>query len=84
MQLGYSRKPARDAPADAQAGLVLVASVDDSQIQEVGELKQQIRQVVKRITPSSEPRASIESGKYSMQSVALPPASQTRGAGAAY
>ncbi|KAK0930898.1 SNAP receptor [Friedmanniomyces endolithicus] len=62
-------------------GLVLVASVDDSQIQEVGELKQQIRQVVKRITPSSEPRASIESGKYTMQSVlALPscPAEQHR------
>ncbi|TKA68757.1 hypothetical protein B0A55_07408 [Friedmanniomyces simplex] len=50
-------------------GLVLVASVDDSQIQEVGELKQQIRQVVKRITPSSEPRASIESGKYTMHYV---------------
>ncbi|KAK5737887.1 SNAP receptor [Elasticomyces elasticus] len=63
--------PANDAPADAQAGLVLVASVDDSQVQEVGELKQQIRQVVKRITPTSEPRASIESGKYTMQSVAL-------------
>ena len=73
MQLTSRTKPADDAPADSQAGLVLVASVDDSQIQEVGELKQQIRQVVKRITPSSEPRASIESGKYTMQSVlALP------------
>ena len=50
-------------------GLILVASVDDAQIQEVGELKQQIRQVVKHITPSSEPRASIESGKYTMQCV---------------
>ena len=51
------------------SGLILVASVDDTQIQEVGELKQQIRQVVKHITPSSEPRASIESGKYTMQCV---------------
>ncbi|KAK5104861.1 hypothetical protein LTR62_002766 [Meristemomyces frigidus] len=50
-------------------GLVLVASVDDSQIKEVGELKQQIRQVIKHITPSSEPRASIESGKYTMHYV---------------
>ncbi|EMC96521.1 hypothetical protein BAUCODRAFT_108240 [Baudoinia panamericana UAMH 10762] len=50
-------------------GLVLVASVDDQQIKELGELKQQIRQVVKRITPTSEPRASIESVKYTMHYV---------------
>ncbi|KAK5137043.1 hypothetical protein LTR08_001052 [Meristemomyces frigidus] len=50
-------------------GLILVASVDDTHIPEVGELKQQIRQVVKHITPSSEPRASIESGKYTMHYV---------------
>lgn len=48
-------------------GLILVASVDDQQVKELGELKQQIRQVVKRITPSSEPRASIESKQYTMQ-----------------
>ncbi|KAK4550522.1 hypothetical protein LTR36_000101 [Oleoguttula mirabilis] len=50
-------------------GLILVASVDDQQVQELGELKQRIRQVVKRITPSSEPRASIESNKYTMHYV---------------
>ncbi|KAI7251390.1 hypothetical protein KC352_g12618, partial [Hortaea werneckii] len=50
-------------------GLILVASVDDQQVQELGELKQQIRQVIKRITPSSEPRASIESNKYTMHYV---------------
>lgn len=61
---------APQAVADERLGLILVASVDDQQIQEVGELKQRIRQVIKRITPTSEPRASIESGKYTMQLVA--------------
>ncbi|WPH03479.1 Hypothetical protein R9X50_00635900 [Acrodontium crateriforme] len=50
-------------------GLILVASVDDQQAQELGELKSQIRQVVKRITPQSEPRASIENSKYTMHYV---------------
>jgi vesicle transport protein SEC22 len=62
-----SHKKVANTAANALAGLILVASVDDQQIAEVGELKQQIRQVVKRITPSSEPRASIESNKYTMQ-----------------
>ncbi|KXT14403.1 hypothetical protein AC579_8366 [Pseudocercospora musae] len=48
-------------------GLTLVASVDDQQVQELSELKQNIRQVIKRITPNSEPRASIESAKYTIQ-----------------
>ncbi|EME86414.1 uncharacterized protein MYCFIDRAFT_54059 [Pseudocercospora fijiensis CIRAD86] len=50
-------------------GLTLVASVDDQQVQELNELKQNIRQVVKRITPNSEPRASIESAKYTIHYV---------------
>ncbi|TKA22684.1 hypothetical protein B0A50_07777 [Salinomyces thailandicus] len=50
-------------------GLILVASVDDQQVRELGELKQQIRKVVKHITPSSEPRASIESNQYTMHYV---------------
>ncbi|KAK5163647.1 SNAP receptor [Saxophila tyrrhenica] len=50
-------------------GLVLVASVDDANVQDVQELKQQIRKVVQRITPSSEPRASIESGQHTMHYV---------------
>lgn len=54
-------------PAHSSAGLILVASVDDQQVRELGELKQQIRKVVKHITPSSEPRASIESNQYTMQ-----------------
>lgn len=44
-----------------------MASVDDSQIQEVTDLKQNIRQVIKKLSPSSEPRASIESTKYTIQ-----------------
>lgn len=48
-------------------GLTLVASVDDAQAQELGELKGNIRQVIKKLTPNSEPRASIESAKYSIQ-----------------
>lgn len=56
-------------PILTKAGLVLVASVDDNNSQEVGELKTQIRQVIKRINPNSEPRASIESNKYTMQYV---------------
>jgi hypothetical protein len=51
-------------------GLTLTASVDDAQAQELGELKGNIRQVIKKLTPNSEPRASIESAKYSIQSVA--------------
>ncbi|KAF7189068.1 hypothetical protein AC579_8366 [Pseudocercospora musae] len=50
-------------------GLTLVASVDDQQVQELSELKQNIRQVIKRITPNSEPRASIESAKYTIHYV---------------
>ncbi|KAK3684661.1 SNAP receptor [Vermiconidia calcicola] len=50
-------------------GLVLVASVDDQAGQEVQELKQQVRQVMKKLTPASEPRASIESNKYTMHYV---------------
>lgn len=59
--------PSEMDPLTPFTGLILVASVDDQQAQELGELKSQIRQVVKRITPSSEPRASIESSKYTMQ-----------------
>ncbi|KAK3705782.1 SNAP receptor [Vermiconidia calcicola] len=50
-------------------GLVLVASVDDQAGQEVQELKQQVRQVMKKLTPASEPRASIESNKFTMHYV---------------
>jgi hypothetical protein len=48
-------------------GLVLVASVDDRQMQELGDLKQNVRSIIKKLTPNSEPRASIESAKHSIQ-----------------
>ncbi len=54
-----------------------MASVDDQNVNEVSEFKQQIRKVVQKLSPSSEPRASIESGQYNMQCVhlrgAIPP-----------
>ncbi|KAF2717961.1 snare-like protein [Polychaeton citri CBS 116435] len=50
-------------------GLVLLASVDDQQIAALNELKSQVRQVIKRLSPTSEPRASIESAQYTMHYV---------------
>ena len=51
----------------ANTGLTLVASVDDQQMQELAELKQNVRSIIKKLTPNSEPRASIESSKHTMQ-----------------
>ncbi|KEZ39739.1 hypothetical protein SAPIO_CDS9697 [Scedosporium apiospermum] len=46
-------------------GLMLCASVDDEQSQSaVGEVKSQIRQVLRKLTRNSEPQASIESGQF--------------------
>lgn len=53
--------------ASCLAGLILVATVDDQQIAALSELKQQIRPLVKKMTPQSEPRASIESKSYTIQ-----------------
>ncbi|CAK4032637.1 transport sec22 [Lecanosticta acicola] len=50
-------------------GLTLVASVDDQQMQDLGEVKNQVRQVVKKITPQSEPRASLEGAKHTIHYV---------------
>lgn len=50
-----------------QPGLVLVASTDDSNVSQLSEFKQQIRQIIKRLGPSAEPRASIEGDAYTMQ-----------------
>jgi vesicle transport protein SEC22 len=47
--------------------LVLVASTDDQNVPQLAEFKQQIRQIVKKITPDSAPRASLESETYNMQ-----------------
>ncbi|KAF2159630.1 hypothetical protein M409DRAFT_70936 [Zasmidium cellare ATCC 36951] len=50
-------------------GLTLVASVDDQQMQDLAELKSQIRAVIKKLTASSEPRASIESTAHTIHYV---------------
>jgi len=48
-------------------GLVLVASTDDSNVAQLSEFKQQIRTIIKKLSPSAEPRASIEGDAYTMQ-----------------
>ncbi|SMQ48091.1 unnamed protein product [Zymoseptoria tritici ST99CH_1A5] len=50
-------------------GLTLVASVDDAQASDLAELKGNIRQVIKKLTPNSEPRASLESANYTIHYV---------------
>ena len=36
-------------------------------MQELAELKQNVRSIIKKLTPNSEPRASIESSKHTIQ-----------------
>lgn len=51
----------------ATDALPLAASVDDEQTEQaLQEHKQQAKLVFRRITPNSEPRCSIESGKYTL------------------
>ncbi|KAI8088207.1 Longin-like domain-containing protein [Thamnidium elegans] len=46
-------------------GLPLAASMDDEQVEtELAEYKGQAKTIFKRLSPNSEPRCSIESGKY--------------------
>ena len=53
-------------------GLPLAASVDDEQLEsDLSEYKQQAKVVLRRLTPPAEPKCSIDSGKYVLQSVAL-------------
>lgn len=49
-------------------GLMLAASVEDQQSdREVGEIKGQQRQIIRRMTNTSEPRAAIETGNFKLQ-----------------
>jgi hypothetical protein len=49
-------------------GIPLAATVDDDQAEaELAEVKQQCKQVFKRLNQNSEPRASIESGPFTLQ-----------------
>uniref|UniRef100_A0A060T2J2 Protein transport protein SEC22 n=1 Tax=Blastobotrys adeninivorans TaxID=409370 RepID=A0A060T2J2_BLAAD len=48
-------------------GLPLSASVDDeSDLSKLAEPKKQLKMIMRKISPNSEPRASIESGNYSI------------------
>ncbi|KAK0383464.1 hypothetical protein NLU13_9375 [Sarocladium strictum] len=48
-------------------GLMLCASVDDEQSEAaLSEVKTQVRQVLRKLTRSSEPQASIDAGAYSL------------------
>ncbi|SPO00708.1 related to synaptobrevin SEC22 [Cephalotrichum gorgonifer] len=52
---------------EAEGGLMLCASVDDEQAEEsLGEVKSQVRQVLRKLTRNSEAQASIESGQYTI------------------
>jgi vesicle transport protein SEC22 len=49
-------------------GIPLAATVDDDQAEaELAEVKRQCKQVFKRLNQHSEPRASIESGPFTLQ-----------------
>ncbi|KAK6344215.1 Vesicle-trafficking protein S22a [Orbilia brochopaga] len=48
-------------------GMPLAASVDDAQVEEnLQQLKEQAKMIFRRLTPNSEPQASIESGQYTL------------------
>ncbi|TQV91001.1 hypothetical protein V2A60_008188 [Cordyceps javanica] len=48
-------------------GLMLCASVDDEQSESaLAEVKNQVRQIMRKLTRTSEPQASIESGAYTL------------------
>ena len=51
--------------------LPLAQSVDDSQAgQDLSEYKQQAKLILRKLSPTSEPRCSIESGPVALQCVA--------------
>ncbi|GAC72309.1 vesicle transporter SEC22 [Moesziomyces antarcticus] len=55
-------------------GLPLAQSVDDGKTEnDLSEHKQQAKLIFRRITPSSEPRCSIESGKFTLHYLISPP-----------
>ncbi|CAO1632572.1 unnamed protein product [Sympodiomycopsis kandeliae] len=57
--------------------LPLAQSVDDDQTdRDLGEVKQQAKLIIKRLTPTSENRCSIESGKFTLHYLLHPPPPQ--------
>ena len=66
-KLHVSRPP---TDTDTPTGIPLAASVDDDQAEaELAEIKQQAKLIFRRLNQNSEPRASIESGPYTIQCV---------------
>ena len=73
--MGFVHMMTVDDPTPANlmdSGLTLVASVDDGQLDELPELKQNIRQLMKKVNANSEPRASIESDRNCIQYIHSP------------
>lgn len=55
-------------------GLLLAATVDDEQAEtELADPKANAKMIIRRLNRNSEPQASIEAGKYTLQYVRLPP-----------
>lgn len=54
-------------------GLLLAATVDDEQAEtELADPKANAKMIIRRLNRNSEPQASIEAGKYTLQYVCLP------------
>lgn len=54
-------------------GLLLAATVDDEQAEtELADPKANAKMIIRRLNRNSEPQASIEAGKYTLQYVRLP------------
>lgn len=61
-------------------GLLLAATVDDEQAEaELADPKSNAKMVIRRLNRNSEPQASIEAGKYTLQYVWLHPFSHLCG-----
>lgn len=55
-------------------GLLLAATVDDEQAEaELADPKANAKMIIRRLNRNSEPQASIEAGKYTLQCVREPP-----------
>ena len=60
-------------------GLLLAATVDDEQAEaELADPKANAKMIIRRLNRNSEPQASIEAGKYTLQYVLLGPLSPLR------